>query len=52
MAGRPSQSLAEHEAIVDAVVGGRPDDARDAMHRHLMSVIDALRHWEELRALG
>lgn len=47
-----AQSLAEHETIVDAVVGGRPDDAHDAMHRHLMSVIDALWHWDELSALG
>src|SRR6187551_3084302 len=29
--GRPAKSLAEHTAIVEAVVGRRPDDAESAM---------------------
>jgi DNA-binding GntR family transcriptional regulator len=41
--GRPEQSLAEHLAIIDAIVGRRPDDADRAVRRHLNSVIDALR---------
>ena len=41
--GRPEQSLAEHLAIIDAIAGRRPDDAGEAVRRHLNSVIDALR---------
>ena len=41
--GRPEQSLAEHLAIIDAIAGRRPDDAHQAVQRHLNSVIDALR---------
>jgi DNA-binding GntR family transcriptional regulator len=41
--GRPEQSLAEHLAIIDAIAGRRPDDADQAVRRHLNSVIDALR---------
>jgi DNA-binding GntR family transcriptional regulator len=48
MPGRASQSLAEHRAIVDAVVEGDPDAAESAMRAHLDSVIDALRQWEHL----
>jgi len=48
MPGRASQSLAEHRAIVDAVVEGDPDVAESAMRAHLDSVIDALRQWEHL----
>jgi DNA-binding GntR family transcriptional regulator len=41
--GRPSQSLPEHLAIIDAVAGRRPDDADEAVRRHLNSVIKTLR---------
>jgi DNA-binding GntR family transcriptional regulator len=41
--GRPSQSLPEHLAIIDAVAGRRPDDADEAVRRHLNSVITTLR---------
>ena len=46
--GRASESLAQHRAIVDAVVDGDPDTADKAMRTHLESVIDALRQWEHL----
>ena len=41
--GRPSQSLPEHLAIIDAVAGRRPGDADEAVRRHLNSVIKTLR---------
>jgi DNA-binding GntR family transcriptional regulator len=41
--GRPGQSLPEHLAIIDAVAGRRPDDADEAVRRHLNSVIKTLR---------
>jgi DNA-binding GntR family transcriptional regulator len=40
--GRPSQSLAEHQAIVDAVAGGHADEAERAMRTHLNNVAHAL----------
>ena len=40
--GRSAASVAEHTAIVDAVVAGRPDDAEAAMRRHLFNVADAV----------
>jgi len=40
--GRPARSLAEHTAIVEAVVGRRPDDAESAMRDHLLSVAEAV----------
>jgi DNA-binding GntR family transcriptional regulator len=36
--GRPAASVAEHTAIVDAVVAGRPEEAEAAMRRHLFNV--------------
>jgi DNA-binding GntR family transcriptional regulator len=36
--GRPAASLAEHTAIVEAVVAGRSDDAENAIRRHLFNV--------------
>jgi DNA-binding GntR family transcriptional regulator len=48
MPGRAATSLAEHRAIVDAVVGRDPEAAERAMRAHLDSVIDALRQWEHL----
>ncbi len=45
-AGRMGAVVAEHAAIVDALERGDPDQAADAMTRHLealLSVIDALR---------
>lgn len=50
--GRAVQSLAEHRAIVDAVIDGEPDAAETAMRAHLESVIEALRHWEHLDRRG
>jgi DNA-binding GntR family transcriptional regulator len=45
--GRPGESLAQHEAIVNAIVAGDGDAASFAMHAHLKSVADVLRHWGE-----
>src|SRR6476620_1783774 len=41
--GRAEQSLAEHTAIVDAVAGGDPDAAEQAVREHLAHVAEALR---------
>lgn len=41
--GRPSVSLPQHQAIVAAITAREPHDAERAMHRHLQSVIEALR---------
>jgi len=41
--GRSAASAEEHTAIVEAVVGGRPDDADDAMRHHLFNVAQAVR---------
>ncbi len=43
--GRPAASVEEHDAIVDAVLGGRPDDADAAMRRHLLNVAQSVRRW-------
>lgn len=41
--GRPAASVAEHEAIVEAVsAGDDPDEAELAMRRHLFNVADAV----------
>jgi DNA-binding GntR family transcriptional regulator len=40
--GRPSQSLREHTAIVEAVAAGDPEQAERAMRRHLDHVAAAL----------
>jgi DNA-binding GntR family transcriptional regulator len=40
--GRPGASVAEHTAIVEAVVAGRPDDAEAAMRSHLFNVAQAV----------
>jgi DNA-binding GntR family transcriptional regulator len=48
MPGRASESLAQHRAIVDAVVAGDGAAAEHAMQAHLTSVIDTLRQWEGL----
>ena len=45
MPGRPTESLAQHAAIVEAVVAGDEQAAGAAMAAHLMSVIDVLRRW-------
>lgn len=45
MPGRPSESLGQHRAIVDAVARGDEPGATQAMHDHLMSVIDVLSRW-------
>lgn len=41
--GRPDRSLPEHLAIIDAIAGRRPDEADQAIRRHMNSVIEALR---------
>ena len=40
--GRPAASVAEHAAIVEAVVAGRPDEAEAAMRDHLFNVAQAV----------
>jgi DNA-binding GntR family transcriptional regulator len=46
--GRPSQSIEEHTAIVDALTDGQPEVAERAMRRHLNQVAKAL-HASALR---
>lgn len=41
--GRPTVSLPQHEAIVAAVTARKPEEAQQAMHDHLQSVIQAFR---------
>ena len=41
--GRPAASVAEHAAIVEAVVAGRAAEAELAMREHLFNVADAVR---------
>lgn len=41
--GRSAASVDEHMAIVEAVIGGRPDDADAAMRRHLLNVAQSVR---------
>jgi DNA-binding GntR family transcriptional regulator len=41
--GRASASLAEHKAIVDAVVDGKPQAAERAMRKHLNNVVESLK---------
>jgi DNA-binding GntR family transcriptional regulator len=45
MPGRPSESLQQHAAIVEAVVAGDEQGASAAMSAHLDSVIGVLRRW-------
>jgi DNA-binding GntR family transcriptional regulator len=40
--GRSAASVAEHAAIVEAVVAGRPAEAESAMRRHLFNVAQAV----------
>jgi DNA-binding GntR family transcriptional regulator len=42
--GRPTASVAEHAAIVEALVAGQADDAENAMRRHLFNVAQAVQH--------
>ncbi|MBO0689343.1 MAG: GntR family transcriptional regulator [Candidatus Dormibacteraeota bacterium] len=46
--GRPEQSLAEHEGIVDAIACGDRDRAAGAMRQHLTQVVGALSRVAEL----
>ena len=41
--GRPRVSLPQHEAIVAAITARKPEEAQQAMHEHLQSVIQAFR---------
>lgn len=50
MPGRAAESLAQHGAIVDAVVAGDGEAAEAAMRAHLASVADVLRKWEGIGA--
>ncbi|HEX6418489.1 MAG TPA: GntR family transcriptional regulator [Acidimicrobiales bacterium] len=52
MPGRAVESLAQHGAIVDAVVAGDAPAAEQAMRAHLASVIDVLRQWEAFDTHG
>jgi DNA-binding GntR family transcriptional regulator len=40
--GRPRASQAEHAAIVEAVIARQPEQAEEAMRRHLFNVAEAL----------
>jgi DNA-binding GntR family transcriptional regulator len=40
--GRSAASVAEHAAIVEAVIAGHPDEAENAMRRHLFNVAEAV----------
>jgi DNA-binding GntR family transcriptional regulator len=44
--GRAPESLAQHRAIVAAVIAGDAPVAERAMRDHLASVVDVLRQWE------
>lgn len=48
MPGRAETSLAQHMAIVEAIVSGDHEAARQAMEDHLGSVIEVLSQWSEL----
>lgn len=43
MPGRTTQSLAEHECLVEAVCSGDPEEAEHAMRDHLTSVVANLK---------
>jgi DNA-binding GntR family transcriptional regulator len=49
--GRPAVSLAEHQAIVEAICAHDPEAAEGAARRHLASVIQALRSAHPARGL-
>ena len=46
MPGRSAESVEQHSAIVAAVVTHDEHTAADAMHDHLVSVIEALQRWD------
>jgi DNA-binding GntR family transcriptional regulator len=46
MPGRSAESVEQHASIVAAVVAHDEAAAANAMHDHLVSVIDALEHWD------
>ena len=50
--GRPAESLEQHAAIIRAVCRGDAAGAAAAMQAHLLSVIDVLRHWDDVEADG
>ena len=43
MPGRPQQSLAEHIAIIEAIVAREPEAAEQAAHAHIESILDSIR---------
>ena len=45
MPGRPAESLAQHAAIVEAVVAGDERAAAESMRDHLRSVVEVLGRW-------
>ena len=40
--GRSAASVAEHAAIIEAIIAGHPDEAESAMRRHLFNVAQAV----------
>lgn len=46
MPGRSAESVEQHASIVTAVVAHDEEAAAAAMHDHLVSVVDALEHWD------
>lgn len=48
MPGRPTESIEQHSAIVEAIVAGDEAAAADAMRQHLLSVIDVLTRWGDV----
>ena len=52
MPGRPAESLEQHAAIIRAIVRGDEFGAAAAMQAHLLSVIDVLRHWNDVPVDG
>ena len=50
--GRANESLAEHTALVDAIVAHDPDKAEAAMRRHLSHVADTLARTKDVSLVG
>lgn len=49
-AGRIEANLHEHRAIMEAIIDGRPDDARQAMSFHLRRVLERLEQLDQNNA--
>jgi DNA-binding GntR family transcriptional regulator len=46
--GRPAVSLPQHERIIEAIRARNPVEAEAAMRAHIVSIIEALHHLEEI----